>query len=216
MSENKIKTIHEVVAAVLKDVPAISKDKVNAHQKFKFRGIDDVYNHLSPHCKKHGLFSTSQIDWHECHEVKTRNGVARHALVQVTYSFEAPGCLDPVKTTVIGEAIDSGDKAFGKALVYAHKYALLQLFMIPTDDLDPDKESHEVVSGLKRPAPEKSGELYQELPTQKKVFQNILQKHEHKLSVQEMRTISEKMTGTLMRDLEEKLIEFLKRYDSEE
>ena len=41
--------------------------------------------------------------------------------------------------------MDSGDKASNKAMAIAHKYALLQLLTIPTEDeKDPDAESYEV------------------------------------------------------------------------
>jgi len=41
--------------------------------------------------------------------------------------------------------MDSGDKASNKAFAIAHKYALLQAYMIPTADMvDPDAETHEV------------------------------------------------------------------------
>ncbi len=41
--------------------------------------------------------------------------------------------------------MDSGDKGCNKCMSIAHKYALLQCFMIPTEDLaDPDAESHQL------------------------------------------------------------------------
>ena len=47
-----------------------------------------------------------------------------------------------VSATMAGEAADSGDKASNKAMSIAHKYALLQVFCIPTDDAkDPDSAS---------------------------------------------------------------------------
>jgi hypothetical protein len=49
---------------------------------------------------------------------------------------------------VIGEGMDSGDKASNKAMAVAHKYAIIQVFAIPTeDDKDPENDSHEVVPG---------------------------------------------------------------------
>ena len=43
--------------------------------------------------------------------------------------------------------MDSGDKASNKAMAIAHKYALLQLLAIPTEDAkDPDAETHHVVA----------------------------------------------------------------------
>jgi hypothetical protein len=41
-------------------------------------------------------------------------------------------------TEVIGEAADTGDKAYNKAMSIAYKYALFQLLCIPTEAIDPD------------------------------------------------------------------------------
>jgi len=49
-----------------------------------------------------------------------------------------------VALEVIGEGMDSADKATNKAMAIAHKYALLQAFMIPTEDMtDPDATTPE-------------------------------------------------------------------------
>jgi hypothetical protein len=48
--------------------------------------------------------------------------------------------------------MDSGDKASNKAMSVAMKYAMFQMFMIPTEEMvDPDGESHDVTSGAKQP-----------------------------------------------------------------
>lgn len=45
---------------------------------------------------------------------------------------------------MVGEGMDSGDKASNKALAVAFKYACFQVFCIPTEEMkDPDEESHE-------------------------------------------------------------------------
>ena len=50
------------------------------------------------------------------------------------------------ESVVIGEAMDSGDKASNKALSIGLKYALLQVFCIPTeDDKDPDSTSYDFI-----------------------------------------------------------------------
>ena len=50
-----------------------------------------------------------------------------------------------VTAVVVGEAVDSGDKSFSKALSIAFKYACFQVFCLPTEEMiDPDAESHEI------------------------------------------------------------------------
>jgi hypothetical protein len=65
-------------------------------------------------------------------------------------------CIDGsnVSTTVIGEAMDSGDKATNKAMSIALKYALLQALLIPTEDeKDPDLKTLEPLKPSKNEAP---------------------------------------------------------------
>jgi len=50
--------------------------------------------------------------------------------------------------------MDSGDKAANKAMAVAHKYALLQAFCIPTEDVkDPETNHHEVAEEKKAMKP---------------------------------------------------------------
>ena len=52
-----------------------------------------------------------------------------------------------ISATVIGEAMDSGDKATNKAMSIAFKYACFQVFCIPTEEMqDPDSETHTIIS----------------------------------------------------------------------
>jgi hypothetical protein len=44
---------------------------------------------------------------------------------------------------VLGEAMDSGDKAVAKAMSVAFRIALLQALALPTDEPDPDSYSYE-------------------------------------------------------------------------
>jgi hypothetical protein len=64
----------------------------------------------------------------------------------MTYTFFAEDGSN-IECTVMGVGMDSGDKAANKAMAIAHKYALLQIFCVPTiENDDPDKESHETIS----------------------------------------------------------------------
>ena len=55
-------------------------------------------------------------------------------------------------TEVIGEGMDSGDKASNKAMSVAHKYAIMQLLSIPTEDAK-DPENDNPAPLPKQPAP---------------------------------------------------------------
>jgi len=61
-------------------------------------------------------------------------------VLKIKYKFMASDG-SYVTATVIGEGMDSGDKAANKAMSIAHKYALFQVFAVATEDLiDPDSE----------------------------------------------------------------------------
>lgn len=141
--------IYKALAAVNKSINAIGKDRTNQQQGFKYRGIDDVMNEL------HSLFAANEIiilQTVNSVEVTERTNAKGTALfyvrINATYQFtHSDGSHADI--TVYGEAMDSGDKATTKAMSIALKYALLQMFLIPTEeDKDPDAVAHEVKAKL--------------------------------------------------------------------
>ena len=151
--------IYGLIGQAMKKVGAIGKDSVNEQQKYKFRGIDAVYNALNPVMSELGLFICPEILDHRREEresVKTYNGqqqktVLKYSILTIKYRMFAPDGSH-VECTVVGEGMDSGDKASNKAMSVALKYAMFQLLMIPTEEMiDPDAETHDVTSGAKNP-----------------------------------------------------------------
>ena len=131
--------IYQAIADVMSDVDAIGKTKTNQQQGFKFRGIDDLYNAIHPLLAKHKVFTVPQVLEDKTEDRVTSNGKNLiYRVLKIQYKFYATdGSF--VEAVVIGEGMDSGDKASNKAMSIAHKYALLQVFAIPTEDtIDPD------------------------------------------------------------------------------
>lgn len=141
-------SVHKRMMNVLSEVMAIEKNQKNSSQGFKFRGIDDVYNALHPLFAKHGILWAPRVLSSEYVERRTaKGGELTHCRLQVAYDVYAEDGTYMVVGPVMGEAMDSGDKASSKALSIAFKSAVFQTFVIPTDsDLDPDKDSYERVS----------------------------------------------------------------------
>lgn len=134
--------IYGAINAAMSDIEPIAKDRKNEKQNFKFRGIDDIMNELQPVLVKHGIFVVPEVV-NVIREQKQSNGggVLLYSIVTMKYTFYATDGTN-VSATVIGEGMDSGDKASNKAMAVAMKYALLQVFCIPTEDAkDPDAES---------------------------------------------------------------------------
>jgi len=137
--------IHEKMLELMRLASGIEKDRKNQQQNYNFRGIDDVYNALHPHMVAAGVFTTSEIvnEHHEERQSKS-GGTLIYRVLKIRYHFHAADGSS-VTSEVIGEGMDSGDKAANKAMAVGHKYALLQALAIPTTEpKDPEHESHEV------------------------------------------------------------------------
>lgn len=147
--------IYKAICNVMNDVSAVEKNRVNKTQGFKFRGIDDVMNALHPLMAKHHIFVVPEILKQDREERKTlKGGLLIYSICKIRYTFFAEDGSS-VAATVIGEGMDSGDKATNKAMAIAFKYACFQVFCIPTEEMvDADEESHEVKEIKSKPEAE--------------------------------------------------------------
>lgn len=72
---------------------------------------------------------------------KTSKTYTMYMRIETTYRFynidKPDECID---TITYADGLDTGDKASGKAMTYADKYALMKAYKISTGD-DPDKEA---------------------------------------------------------------------------
>lgn len=139
-----MKNIYQSINAIMEEVGAVGKDKVNISQNFKFRGIDDVMNAIHPLLSKHKVFVVPQILEREREERQTaKGGNLIYSICNIKYTFYAEDGTY-VEAITTGEGMDSGDKATNKAMAIAFKYALFQVFCIPTEEMkDPDSETPE-------------------------------------------------------------------------
>ena len=139
-------TIYQSIAAIMAEAYSVGKDKVNQQQGFKFRGIDDVMNTFKPLLAKHGVFAVPEVLNMEREDRQTARGTSLlYSILTVRYTFYAADGTS-VSAVVIGEGMDSGDKASNKAMAVAFKYALFQTFCIPTEEMaqdDPDRTTPE-------------------------------------------------------------------------
>lgn len=137
--------IHEAIAGIMGDVDAIGKTRKNTQQGYTFRGIDDVYFSVHPLFVKHGVFSVPRVVAERSEDRVTKSGSSLiYRVLTIEYTFFSKDGSS-VQATVIGEGMDSGDKASNKAMSVGHKYAILQMLAIPTDEpKDPEIDSPEV------------------------------------------------------------------------
>ncbi len=142
--------IHEAIVAVMNEVGAIGKDSKNEQQHYNYRSIEQVYNRVQPLFAKHGIFSYPKVIEQARETGQSKSGGALHyAILTVEYTFSAEDGSS-IAVTVVGEGMDSGDKASNKAMSAAHKYALCQVLNIPYQVIDPDANSPELANKLQR------------------------------------------------------------------
>ena len=139
--------IYKAIAGVMEDIGVVGKEKVfkSNQGSYMFRGIDDVMNALYPAMVKNKVFVVPVI-LEQIREVRTsRSGTAMYvSICKIQYDFFAEDGSS-VSAVVIGEGMDTGDKATNKAMSIAFKYACFQVFCIPTEEMiDPDSERPEL------------------------------------------------------------------------
>lgn len=137
--------IYESIAAIMGEIGAVGKNSKNTQQGFMFRGIDAVMNAINPALVKNKVFIVPEILEHTREERTNAKGTLLiYSICRIKYTFYAEDGSS-ISATVIGEGMDTGDKATNKAMSIAFKYACFQVFCIPTEEMaDPDAECHEV------------------------------------------------------------------------
>lgn len=139
--------IYKKMSQVMAEIGAVEKNQKNQAQNFKFRGVDQFVNALYPALIKHGVFMTPKCTQaqHELKDVKRssgKDGVDKYVTIMMEYDFYAEDGSKVTVGPIPAEGLDSGDKATNKALSAALKYALIQTFSIPTEDMaEADLES---------------------------------------------------------------------------
>ncbi len=134
--------IYKKIIAIMNESISIGKEKYNSQQKFKYRGIDDVMNTFYPLLSKHGVFVVPEVLEQQREERESKSGGNLiYSILKIRYTFYAEDGSS-ITTVVIGEGMDSADKASNKAMAVAMKYAMFQVFCIPTEEMpDPDGET---------------------------------------------------------------------------
>lgn len=130
------------LVAIHQEIEAIAKKQRNESQSFNFRGIDDFYDALHPLFAKNGVITIPFVrDANVGFFLNSKGNVCHKSLITVGYQFVASDGSSTEATT-IGEGHDFGDKATAKALSAAHKYLLIQTFLVPIKDIiDQDASS---------------------------------------------------------------------------
>lgn len=203
---NILKSINAVQLALSKE--GIGKDRKNQAQGYNFRGIDDMYNVMSPLLAANNIVILPSYSDRQVVERETKNGTALfYTTLRGDFTFRSAEDGSEVKVTTYGEAMDSGDKATNKAMSAALKYAFMQTFTIPTEgDNDSENQTHEVAKRSEKPT--------NALKEMKEDAFNLLPKDEQEF----LRKIAADVTALITEDREDDAHGFLEnqRLDLEE
>ena len=142
MSEIKAPMIYSKIADCMRQLGAIGKTSKNAQQGFMYRGVDAVMNALNPVLTANRVICVPEVLEQHREERQTRNGGNLiYSILKMCYTLYAEDGSS-VSATVIGEGMDSADKSSNKAMSVAYKYAMFQIFSIPTEEMaDPDADT---------------------------------------------------------------------------
>lgn len=152
--------IYEKLSAITSEISTVAKNLTvgEGRSSYKAVGEGDVLAAVKPIEAKYKVYSypvNRRIVSEDIITNKsTYNGQEKETSklfmrIETTYRFvntEAPD--EYVDITTYGDGVDSQDKACGKAMTYADKYALLKAYKIRTGD-DPDQEASEPLSGMR-------------------------------------------------------------------
>lgn len=140
---SEIPTIAVALSNVMAAVQAVRKGDRNQQQGFNFRGIDAVVNAVGPALRQHGVVAVPVTVASHFEQYATKSGTTmRSAVLTITWRFYGPAG-DFIEAQTMGEASDAGDKSVSKAHSVAYRTLLLQALCIPTDEPDPDTQTHE-------------------------------------------------------------------------
>lgn len=148
-TKNVYAAINAVQAALSKIGITKNREAKDWNNKpmYAFRGIDDVYNVISPLLAEHHLCIIPRMVSRDCVERKSTKGAALfYVTIEAEFDFVSSDDGSKHTARTFGEAMDSGDKATNKAMSAAYKYACFQTFAIPTEgDNDPDATVQEPI-----------------------------------------------------------------------
>ena len=153
MNDVKEMNIYEKMSAITAEIGVVEKNlnvKVNSNSSYKAVSERDVLDAVKPIEQKYRVYSYPANRKIVDRDVLTKeteyNGTITRTntlfmRVETVYRFVNIDKPDEfIETTVYGDGLDTGDKASGKAMTYADKYALMKAYKLSTGD-DPDKEA---------------------------------------------------------------------------
>lgn len=141
--------LYQRLAAATAEMETVAKNlNVDTGKNKSYKAVSerDVIDAVKKVEAKHGIYSfpvDRKIIESETLETETQYGKRTTFFLRVETVYRFLNIDKPeeyIEVTSYGDGMDSGDKATGKAMTYADKYALMKAYKISTGD-DPDQDA---------------------------------------------------------------------------
>ncbi|MDR1093467.1 MAG: ERF family protein [Clostridiales bacterium] len=148
--------IFKRIARARDKIAPLLKKKPDAGNNPAYRGLDGVIEAALPVLKKCGIFTVPEALEISREKLAAHGGGAlMHSVIKMRYTFYGEDGTN-IAASVVGEAMDAGDKSSAKAQATAYRAALCQIFCIPTGGgvSDFDKDAYRLETDLSPAPPE--------------------------------------------------------------
>lgn len=137
--------IYQRINAVRKAIGYIQKDKAVSTGGGSYKAVthDSVTGLIRQHLIEHGIVVVPDL---VVGIFQPKEEGAKQRLYEASFIINFVNCEQPddrVSMQVPAHALDNGDKAPGKAMSYATKYAMLKLFSLETGEDEESRYQHE-------------------------------------------------------------------------
>ncbi len=150
MAEQKQNIFRKMLTAT-NEIQTVAKNlnvQVGNSSSYKAVSERDILDAVKPIEFKNGIYSyplSRNIVETNILETESKYGVRKQLMIRLEVVYRFVNVDNPeeyIDITSYADGIDSGDKATGKAMTYADKYALMKAYKISTGE-DPDQSASE-------------------------------------------------------------------------
>ena len=180
MAERGMK-IYRQISAIMAEVGSVGKtQQTESGQRFYYRGVEDAVNALAPIMTKYKVFAVPEVlDSRREEFLTAKNTKMNLTVLTVRFTFFADDGSN-VSAVTVGEAMDAGDRASGKAMSNALKYALYQVFCIPTQESAGADPHEAAMAAVEKIGNKQAAELLKTLQAANVNIQGLLEMYEVK------------------------------------
>jgi hypothetical protein len=150
--------IYEKLSAITNEISAVAKNLNVGYGKSQYKAVGeaDVLAAVKPTEEKYKVYSypvsRRVIESNVLTSLDKDGNEKRQLFMRLEVAYRFVNMENPeeyIDITTYGDGVDPGDKAPGKAMTYADKYALLKAYKIITGD-DPDQKASEPLKAVER------------------------------------------------------------------